>query len=103
MTESGSSEKHMTNELQVVVLYILHRLPWHENIPLLDAASPQNILEFLDSKQKDVSQDPDKRWITTWNDYLSAIKHFSLDGFTTNIERKARYHHLNGKHQRLPR
>jgi hypothetical protein len=26
--------------------------------------------------------------ITTWNDYLSTIKHFSLDGFTTNIERK---------------
>jgi hypothetical protein len=59
MRESNSSEKHMTNELQVVC-YILHGLPWHENIPLLDAASRQNILEFLDSKQKDASQDPDK-------------------------------------------
>jgi integrase/recombinase XerD len=43
---------------------------------LLDAASRQNILDFLDSKLKDASQDPDKRWITTWNDYLSTIKHF---------------------------
>jgi hypothetical protein len=34
---------------------------------LLDAASRQNILQFLDSKQKDAGQDPDKRWITTWN------------------------------------
>jgi site-specific recombinase XerD len=72
MRESGSSEKHMTNELQVV-LYFTGFLGMKTS--LLDA-SRQNILEFLDSKQKDASQDPDKRWITTWNDYLSTIKHF---------------------------
>lgn len=72
MRESGSSEKHMTNELQVV-LYFTGFLGMKTS--LLDA-SQQNIIEFLDSKQKDASQDTDKRWVTTWNDYLSTIKHF---------------------------
>ena len=30
----------------------------------------------MDSKIKGVEQDPDKRWITTWNDYLGRIKYF---------------------------
>jgi integrase/recombinase XerD len=34
------------------------------------------ITSFLDSKIKGVEQDPDKRWITTWNDYLGRIKYF---------------------------
>jgi hypothetical protein len=34
------------------------------------------ITSFLDSKIKAVEQDPDKRWITTWNDYLGRIKYF---------------------------
>jgi integrase/recombinase XerD len=34
------------------------------------------ITSFLDSKIKVVEQDPDKRWITTWNDYLGRIKYF---------------------------
>jgi integrase/recombinase XerD len=70
--ENDASEKHMANELQVV-LYFTGFLGMKTS--LLDA-SRQNILDFLDSKLKDASQDPDKRWITTWNDYLSTIKHF---------------------------
>jgi hypothetical protein len=95
MNENGSSEKHMTNELQVV-LYLTGFLGMKTS--LLDA-SRQNIVEFLDSKQKDASQDPDKRWITTWNNYLSTIKHFSLDGFTTNIERKNMGKHTFSRRQ----
>jgi hypothetical protein len=30
----------------------------------------------LDSKIKGTEVDPDKRWITTWNDYLGRIKYF---------------------------
>jgi len=30
----------------------------------------------LDTKIKANEQDPDKRWITTWNDYLGRIKYF---------------------------
>ena len=34
------------------------------------------ILSFLDSKRKDKDQDPDQKWITTWNDYLWRLKYF---------------------------
>ena len=30
----------------------------------------------MDTKIKANEQDPDKRWITTWNDYLGRIKYF---------------------------
>jgi len=30
----------------------------------------------LDTKIKSVEEDPDKRWITTWNDYLVRMKYF---------------------------
>jgi integrase/recombinase XerD len=33
-------------------------------------------MAFLDTKIKNIQQDPDKRWITTWNHYLHRIKHF---------------------------
>ena len=54
-------------------------------------------LSFLQSKIKDKEQDPEQKWITTYNDYLHRIKHFyrwlyngneneyrTLDGFVEN-------------------
>ena len=34
------------------------------------------IISFLDTKIKNSIVDPDKKWITTWNDYLWRIKYF---------------------------
>ena len=34
------------------------------------------ITSFLDTKVKSIDKDPDKRWITTWNDYLARLKYF---------------------------
>jgi hypothetical protein len=34
------------------------------------------IHSFLDTKIKTVEEDPDGKWITTWNDYLSRLKYF---------------------------
>ena len=42
--------------------------------------SRQHILSFLDSKRKSVDDDPEMKWITTWNHYLNRLK-LSLDGF----------------------
>lgn len=33
------------------------------------------IISFLDTKVKSSTADPDKKWITTWNDYLWRIKY----------------------------
>ncbi len=34
------------------------------------------VTSFLNSKVKDISTDPDKRWITTWNHFLNRMKLF---------------------------
>jgi integrase/recombinase XerD len=36
----------------------------------------EEIVAFLNTKVKDIKLDPDKKWITTWNDYLWRIKYF---------------------------
>ncbi len=36
----------------------------------------QDIIKFLDSKVKSPETDPEKKWITTWNHYLSHLKFF---------------------------
>ena len=36
----------------------------------------EKIILFLDLKRKKDTEDPDKKWITTWNDYLWRIKYF---------------------------
>ena len=36
----------------------------------------EQIIAFLDTKIKSSEQDPDKKWITTWNHYLHRIKLF---------------------------
>jgi integrase/recombinase XerD len=46
------------------------------NCTFYDLHRPEQITPFLDTKIKSESEDPDKRWITTWNDYLNRIKLF---------------------------
>jgi integrase len=41
-----------------------------------DVCKKNDIISFLDTKIKDSNADPDKKWITTWNDYLWRIKYF---------------------------
>ena len=36
----------------------------------------EDILEFLDSRKKSMEQDPDQKWIVTWNNYLGRLKGF---------------------------
>jgi hypothetical protein len=45
-------------------------------ISLLDIQKKHQILSFLDSKIKSSEEDPDRRWITTWNHYLNHLKYF---------------------------
>jgi hypothetical protein len=73
MKENGASEKHIANEVQTVLYYATFLGPYNF---LLDTNKREQILTFLNTKQKDENLDPSKRWITTWNDYLGTIKHF---------------------------
>jgi integrase/recombinase XerD len=46
------------------------------NCIFYDLHSPDQIIPFLNTKIKSEQQDPDRRWITTWNYYLVHIKLF---------------------------
>ena len=53
------------------------------NLPEID--SSEDILLFLDSRKRSREQDPDQKWITTWNDYLWRIKIFYRWYYNTKI------------------
>jgi hypothetical protein len=73
MKGNGSSERHQNNNLNVMIEIALFLGP---NITFYDVNKKEQILSFLDTKIKDSSIDPEKRWITSWNHYLVRVKLF---------------------------
>ena len=41
-----------------------------------DVKDSETIVVFLDTRRKSKEDDPDQKWITTWNDYLWRLKMF---------------------------
>ena len=41
-----------------------------------DIKSSEHVVKFLDTKKKSKEDDPEQKWITTWNDYLWRLKMF---------------------------
>ncbi len=72
MRNSNAGEKHINNNLKIVMSFnnSLEQDFVFENV------RRSHILNFLDSKIKLTEEDPDKRWITTWNVYLNHLKYF---------------------------
>jgi integrase/recombinase XerD len=68
METTDTSENYQRGNLIVVVFYA-------KSLGT-DVNTKDEVIGFLDIKKKDVSIDPDRRWIRTWNDYLQRIKHF---------------------------
>jgi integrase/recombinase XerD len=73
MISNGSSDRHQNNNLKAIISFanFLGATVTFSNI-----ITDKEILSFLDSKIKTNQEDPDKKWITTWNDYMHRIKHF---------------------------
>jgi integrase/recombinase XerD len=46
------------------------------DVTFYETKDKEKILQFLDLKRKTEDKDPDKKWITTWNDYLWRLKYF---------------------------
>lgn len=67
VSEKGSSENHKINNLKVIIDYAKYL----GNVCLYDVNKKSQIISFLNSKVKDVSTDPDKRWITTGITFLT--------------------------------
>jgi integrase/recombinase XerD len=73
MRSNGSSEHHQNNNLKVVIAF--GNFICKDN-SFLDITKKEQILEFLNTKVKSYDEDPDKRWITTWNNYLNRLRLF---------------------------
>ena len=73
MRINNSSEHHQNNNLKVVIAFgnFLDK----EN-SFFDINKKDQVLEFLNTKIKSYDEDPDKRWITTWNNYLNRLRLF---------------------------
>jgi integrase/recombinase XerD len=72
MKDNGTSQNYQKGNLKAMIHYAEH----------IGAATSffdvdyRQVLRFLDTKIKPEQIDPDKKWITTWNDYLWRLKLF---------------------------
>ena len=73
MKDNGTSQRHQNNNLKAIIAFA-EFLGANKNF--CQVTSKDQITCFLDTKMKADILDPEKRWITTWNDYLVRIKHF---------------------------
>ena len=73
MKSIGTSENYQNQNLKAIIVYAKFLGP---DITFYDIQKREQIVTFLDTKIKSNDTDPDKKWITTWNDYLWRIKYF---------------------------
>src|SRR5215208_3042175 len=73
MKNNGASESHTNNSLKTNMAFAQFLGP---DVTFYDVKRKEQITKFLDTKIKSIEEDPDRKWITTWNDYLNDIKYF---------------------------
>ena len=71
--DNGPSRHHQNNNLKVVLAFGNFI---GKDISFYDINKKEQILEFLNTKIKNINDDPDKRWITTWNNYINRLRLF---------------------------
>ena len=73
MKAKGSSEQHQNNNLKTIIAYANFL---GSDTTFFDVQQKSQITAFLDKKVKPPEEDPEKKWITTYNHYLRRIKQF---------------------------
>jgi integrase/recombinase XerD len=66
------------------------------DVTFYDIKRKEEIIAFLDTKIKSVEKDPDRRCITTWNDYLNDIKYIFRWLYNTNKKTGDEYNENGG-------
>jgi integrase/recombinase XerD len=72
MKSTNAGEKHINNNLKIIMSFTN---TLEQDIDL-ESVKRAHVINFLDSKIKSPGEDPDKKWITTWNVYLNHLKYF---------------------------
>jgi integrase/recombinase XerD len=73
MADNRKSDSYKKNNLKALILFSHELAP---NVTFYDICKKEKVLEFLNKRIKPKSDDPDEKWITTWNDYLGRLKFF---------------------------
>jgi hypothetical protein len=82
MKSNAASEHHRNNSLKVVIAFRKHL---GADIALSDVQHREHLFALLDTEIR--SEDPEKRWMTTWDDALRRLKMFY--GWLYNARLKA--------------
>ena len=72
MKNNRSSENHQINNLKCII----NLAKWLDCTAFNGVTHRNQITSFLDTKVKSKDEDPDEKWITTWNNYLNRIRLF---------------------------
>jgi integrase/recombinase XerD len=73
LTRIDTSENYQNGLIKVLIRFAEHL---GKSTTFYQVQDKEKIIQFLDLKRKKDLEDPDKKWITTWNDYLWRIKYF---------------------------
>ena len=71
LVAARTSERYQSDILKVLV-----KFSDFINDNLMNVQKKEQIFAFLNTKIKSKEEDPEEKWITTWNDYLWRIKYF---------------------------
>jgi integrase/recombinase XerD len=73
MRINGSSDNHQINNLKCIISFAKYL---GQGVEFTNIKKREQILNFLNMKIKSQNEDPDKKWIGTWNNYLNRIRLF---------------------------
>ena len=76
MKSTGASERHQNNNLKAILSFVNYLDEEKEEPSTSNITNGSYILSFLETKKKSKEEDPDQKWISTWNHYFHRIKHF---------------------------
>src|SRR5215207_344216 len=71
LVAARTSERYQSDILKVLV-----KFSEFINDNLMNVQKKEQVFAFLNTKIRNKEEDPDERWITTWNDYLWRLKYF---------------------------
>lgn len=69
--ENDNSERNWINYFKILDLFADHI-----GNKMFEDVNREDILSFLDKRKKSIDEDPEKKWIVTWNGYLSRLLGF---------------------------
>ena len=87
LISKDTSANYQRNCIKIMLMFgdFLQSRKEEEKTNLSQVTSIDDIIAFLDTRKKTKDEDPEQKWITTWNDYLWRIKIFYRWYYNTKI------------------